>query len=471
MPKSRPVRLLIVDDERELQSALCDTLSEHGFETVGATNATEGLQKFGQGDFDVVLSDLMMPGIDGIALLREMLARDPQTVGIIMTGQGTVPTAVEAMKTGAFDYVLKPFDLKMMLPILARAVEVRRLRMENVRLREYVERVVFESPRYQLVGGSAAMRRVLGLIEKVAGTDATVLIRGESGTGKELVARALHLNSPRRSRPLVAVNCAAMQETLLESELFGYEKGAFTGADRAKQGLIEVAAGGTLFIDEVGEMPPAMQAKLLRVLEDGHYRKLGGTQDLYAQVRVIAATNQPLEEAQRTGRFREDLFYRLNVFTIALSPLREHPEDIPDLVEHFLSTRQLGEVRTTIHPDALAALMRYRWPGNVRELANVLERGQILAEDYQITLEDLPEDVLRTPAELDTTATDTAGAAEAQSGTCNLKELEAQALRRALEEHRGNRSRAARSLGISRRSLYRLLEKYRLVDNGPAVHS
>ncbi|MBX9791747.1 MAG: sigma-54 dependent transcriptional regulator [Pirellulales bacterium] len=471
MSKNRPVRLLIVDDERELQCALCETLSEQGFETVGANNAADGLRKFGQGEFDVVLSDLMMPGVDGIAMLRDMLARDANTVGIIMTGQGTVQTAVEAMKTGAFDYVLKPFDLKIMLPILARAVDVRRLRLENVRLREYVERVVFESPRYQLVGDSASMKRVLALIEKVAGTDSTVLIRGESGTGKELVARALHLNSPRRSRPLVAVNCAAMQETLLESELFGYEKGAFTGADRAKQGLIEVAAGGTLFVDEIGEMPPAMQAKLLRVLEDGHYRKIGGTLDLFAQVRVIAATNKPLEEAQRAGSFREDLFYRLNVFMIALPPLREHPEDIPALVEHFLATRQLGEVRTTIHPDALAALMHYRWPGNVRELANVLERGQILAEDYQITLDDLPEDVLRAPAAPLPAATVVGSTDEGQAATCNLKELEAQALRRALEEHQGNRSRAARSLGISRRSLYRLLEKYRLVDSGSSAPS
>ncbi|MGE0536152.1 MAG: sigma-54-dependent transcriptional regulator [Pirellulales bacterium] len=466
MASARPVRLLIVDDERELQLALCETLSEHGYETVGATNATEGLRKFSQGDFDVVLSDLMMPGIDGIAMLREMLARDPQTVGIIMTGQGTVPTAVEAMKVGAFDYVLKPFDLQIMLPILARAVDVRRLRLENVRLRAYVERLAFESPRYQLVGRSTAMRRVLELIEKVAGTDVTVLVRGESGTGKELVARALHLNSARRARPLVTVNCAAMQETLLESELFGYEKGAFTGADRAKQGLIEVAAGGTLFIDEVGELPPAMQAKLLRVLEDGHYRKLGGTHDLYAQVRVIAATNKPLEEAQRSGSFREDLFYRLNVFTISLPPLREHSEDIPDLIEHFLATRQLGEARTTIHPEALSALMRYRWPGNVRELANVLERGQILAEDYQITVDDLPEDVLRAPAELPTTET-AHHAADSSPETCNLKELEASALRRALDEHQGNRSRAARALGISRRSLYRLLEKYQLVEPEP----
>ena len=235
------------------------------------------------------------------------------------------------MKVGAFDYVLKPFNLQTMLPILARAMEVRRLRTENVRLRQYVERLSYESPRYQMIGSGPAMQRVVQLIEKVAPTDATVLVRGESGTGKELVARALHHNSPRRDRPLVTINCAALQETLLESELFGHEKGAFTGAQQAKPGLIEVAEGGTLFIDEVAEMSPSLQAKLLRVLEDGHYRRVGGTKESHANVRVIAATNKPLEEEQKAGRFREDLFYRLNVVSIDLPPLRDRREDIPAL--------------------------------------------------------------------------------------------------------------------------------------------
>jgi len=295
MAATKRGRLLIVDDEVELKSALCETLGDEGYETAGATSGAEGLKALAKQDFDILLSDLMMPGMDGIQLLRKALEIDPNLVGIIMTGQATIPSAVEAMKVGAFDYVQKPFNLQTILPILARAMDVRRLRMENVRLRQFVERLSYESPRYQMIGSGPAMQCVVQLIEKVAPTDATVLIRGQSGTGKELVARALHHNSPRRGRPLVTVNCAALQESLLESELFGHEKGAFTGAQLAKPGLFEVAEGGTLFIDEVAEMAPSLQAKLLRVLEDGHYRRVGGTKEFHANVRVIAATNKPLE--------------------------------------------------------------------------------------------------------------------------------------------------------------------------------
>ena len=309
-------------------------------------------------------------------------------------------------------------------------------------------------PRLAFLGESGpAMQKIVQLIEKVARADATVLIRGESGTGKELVARALHHNSPRRGRPLVTVNCAALQENLLESELFGHEKGAFTGAVQAKPGLVEAAEGGTLFIDEVAEMTPALQAKLLRVLEDGHYRRVGGTRECQANVRVIAATNKPLEEEQKAGRFREDLFYRLNVVSIDLSPLRERREDIPALVEHFLTTRQLGKVRYQVQPDAMQALLTYSWPGNVRELANVLERAQILAEDHCITLDDLPEAMQAAPAVF------------YDSSPLNLSQLERQTIHAALQQAKGNKVHAAKLLGISRRALYRLITKYGLEES------
>ncbi len=344
-----------------------------------------------------------------------------------------------------------------MLPILARALDVRRLRMENVHLRRQVERLTYESPRYQMIGSAPAMQKVVQMIAKVAPTDATVLIRGRSGTGKELVARALHRNSLRHDRPLVTINCAALQENLLESELFGHEKGAFTGAVQAKPGLIEVAEGGTLFIDEVAEMAPALQAKLLRVLEDGHFRRVGSNKECHADVRVIAATNKPLEEDQKAGRFREDLFYRLNVVSIDLPPLRERREDIPALVEHLLTSRKLAKIRCNVDPEAMRSLVKYAWPGNIRELANVLERAQILAEDNLITLDDLP-DSMKVMAH----------AAEASSADpLNLNEMERRTVRAALIQVKGNKVHAAKLLGISRRALYRLIANHGL-DEGKA---
>jgi DNA-binding NtrC family response regulator len=455
MAKTKQGRLLIVDDEVELKNALCETLAEEGYETVGATTGAEGLQALTKQDFDLLLSDLMMPGMNGIQLLQKALEIDSNLVGIIMTGQGTIPTAVEAMKVGAFDYLPKPFNLRTMLPILTRAMDMRRLRMENVRLRRYVEQLSYESPRYQMIGSGPAMQRVVQLIEKVAPTDVTILVRGPSGTGKELVARAVHFNSQRRDRPLITVNCAALQETLLESELFGHEKGAFTGAQQAKPGLIEVAEGGSLFIDEIAEMSPALQAKLLRVLEDGYYRRVGGIKECHADVRVIAATNKPLEEEQKAGRFREDLFYRLNVISIELPPLRERRQDIPALVEHFLTTRQLGKVRRQVQPEAMQALLNYEWPGNIRELANVLERAQILAEDNLITLDDLPETIhMALPL-----------TEVASPGPLNLREMERRAVQAALQQAKWNKVLAAKLLGIHRRALYRFITKYGLEES------
>jgi DNA-binding NtrC family response regulator len=461
---AKPGKLLVVDDEVELMRALTEGLGMH-YDVAGVTSAAEALRHLEQRPVDVMLSDLMMPDVDGIELLKRALAIDPQLVGIIMTGHGTIQTAVEAMKLGAFDYVLKPFKLQGMLPILARAMEVRRLRMENIRLRSYVEQLQFESPRYQMVGSSPAMQKVIQLIEKVAPTDATVLVRGSSGTGKELVARALHHNSARRDQPMVTINCAALQETLLESELFGHEKGSFTGATLAKRGLIEVAEGGTLFIDEVAEMAPGLQAKLLRVLEDGHYRRVGATHDSYANVRVIAATNKPLEDEQKAGRFREDLYYRLNVVSITLPPLKERRQEIPQLVEHFLTTRQIGPQRCQVSPEAMVALVRYDWPGNIRELANLLERAQILAENHMITLDDLPESMLTSPLPAPPPAADIPAAVRE---TYNLQDIERRTVLAALEHAKGNKVQAAKLLGVSRRALYRLMARHALGESEPA---
>jgi len=466
-------RLLIVDDEVELLRALCDSLREERFEVVGFSDPRAVLDAIRNGEFDLLLTDLMMPGTDGIQLLRQAIELDPQMVGIIMTGQGTIQTAVEAMKAGALDYILKPFRMQQILPVINRAMEVRRLKVENVRLRRIVERLTFESERYRIIGASPAMRKVVAMIEKVASTDATVLVRGPSGTGKELVARAIHGNSRRHDKPLVTVNCATLQENLLESELFGHERGAFTGADRAKPGLYEVAEGGTLFVDEVAEMSPSLQAKFLRVLEDGHFRRVGSTQERHADVRVVAATNKPLEEEVKAGRFRDDLYFRLNVITITLPPLRERREDIPLLVSHLLLTRPVGKTVFTIEPDTMRVLIGYEWPGNVRELANVLERAQILAENEIITRDDLPDNLIQT---IGSKSTGVAGGPTPAEGPDDLERLERRHVEDVLRRHGGNKVQAAKALGVSRRSLYRLIDKYQLgeatgldEDRGPTA--
>src|SRR5690242_21345514 len=336
------IKLLLVDDDDDLREDLAQLFRKQGHEVTAAVSGEDALDKAAHARFDVALLDLHLPGISGIDLLAQLKERQPELEALLLTAHSSIETAVEAMRRGAYDYLTKPFraaDLEVHIQKAFEKVQLQR------REQQWLRHLSYESPRYRLVGSSPAMRKVVGLIEKVAATDATVLVRGASGTGKELVARALHTNSPRRTRPLVTINCAALQESLLESELFGHEKGAFTGATQAKPGLVEVAEGGTLFIDEVAEMAPGLQAKLLRVLEDGHYRRVGATRESHADVRVIAATNKPLEEEQKAGRFREDLFYRLNVVTIQLPPLSERREDIPMLVEHLLATRVVGKAR------------------------------------------------------------------------------------------------------------------------------
>jgi DNA-binding NtrC family response regulator len=443
------LHLLIVDDDDELRDTMSRWFQRRGMSVTAAANGEEALEQAAQQRWDVALLDLHMPGMTGIDLLQKLKAEQPEIEGILLTAHGSIETAIEAMKHGAYDYLTKPFHLPDLEVHLEKAYEKVRLARRE---RQWIDQLRYESSRYRLVGSSPAMQRVVQLIQKVAPTEATVLIRGSSGTGKELVARALHYNSPRQNRPLVTLNCAALQETLLESELFGHEKGAFTGAVQTKQGLIEVAEGGTLFIDEIAEMGPGLQAKLLRVLEDGHYRRVGSTKEGHADVRVIAATNKPLEDEQKAGRFREDLFYRLNVVTIPLPTLRERRSDIPELVEHFLTTRQLGPTPYRVEPDAMRALAGHDWPGNVRELANVLERAQILAENHLITLDDLPENLAETAL------------ASSPSGgdPRHLREVERRHVQEVLHDLKGNKVQAAKALGISRRALYRLIAKYHL---------
>lgn len=446
-----PIRLLIVDDDDPLRETLVRRFQRQGMTVIAAANGEGALIQADQGHFDVALLDLHMPGMNGIELLSKLKERQPEIEVLLLTAHGSIDTAIAAMKHGAYDYFTKPFQLPDLEVHIQKAFEKVQLARRE---RQWVQQLAFESDRYRLLGSSAAMKRVVELVKKVAPMDATVLVRGASGTGKELVARAIHFNSARRDRPLVTVNCAALQETLLESELFGHEKGSFTGATQAKPGLVEVAEGGTLFIDEIAEMAPGLQAKLLRVLEDGHYRRVGSTQEQHADVRIVAATHQPLEEAIQEGKFREDLFYRLNVITIDLPPLRERRQDIRELVEHFLATRRIGTVPFRIEPEALAALQRSDWPGNVRELANVLERAQILAEEHVITLDDLPEALI----DPGTTAEDSG------KDPNHLSEVERRHVAEMLKREKGNKVHAARALGISRRALYRLIAKYKLDD-------
>jgi DNA-binding NtrC family response regulator len=387
-----PYRLLVVDDDADLRSVLTRALRHRGVDVTTAGSGEEALLKTERAPCDVALLDLHLPGMSGIDLLTRLKARQADLEVLLLTAHGSIETAIKAMRHGAYDYLTKPFQLPELEIHLQKAYEKVQL---TRRERQWLEQAEADSPRRRLVGSGPQMQKVRRLIEKVAPVHSAVLVCGESGTGKELVARALHRNSPRRERPLVIVHCAGQEALALERELFGHEEKAVNGALKVERGLVETAEGGTLFIDEVAEMAAGVQAKLLRLLEDGHYRRVGSTAESRADVRVIAATERALFEEMRSGRFREDLYYRLNVVAIGLPPLRERLGDVPELVEHLLDRCRIRSPRCQITPEALDALLRYPWPGNVRELANVLERAQILAAGTAITPDDLPDDLVK----------------------------------------------------------------------------
>ena len=381
-------RILIADDHDALRRGLARALTEAGHDTEEAPNGNAAIARLHDGFFDVVLSDLKMGGSDGLEVLRTAKALHPSTAVILMTAFGSVTTAVEAMKSGAFDFVQKPFEIEEMEVKIEKALELRRMRHELDYLR-HTQNDIYEFDR--IIGSSGALAKVLTVVRKVAKSNTTVLIRGETGTGKELIAGAIHHNSLRASRNFVRVNCAALQENLLESELFGHERGAFTGADKQRIGRFEQADGGSLFLDEVGDMSANTQAKILRVLQEHEFERLGGTRTLKVDVRLIAATNKNLATMVSSGQFREDLYYRLNVVSIDMPPLRDRKDDIPALAEFFVRrfSAELKRKMDGIRPDALKLLLRYNWPGNIRELENSIERAVLLTEGSLITLDDL----------------------------------------------------------------------------------
>jgi DNA-binding NtrC family response regulator len=452
MDKSR-ISILVVEDERGLCAGLCEALQREGYVVDAANDATGALALVAKRLYNLVLADMKMPGLSGLELMKQIKANSRDTMFILMTAYGTVESAVQAMKEGAYDYLAKPLDMQRLRALVQKALEFQAVVTENHELRLRLKR---RSDPSLLVGNSEVMAGITRLAAEVAHSDVTVLIQGESGTGKEIVARDIHHHSPRANRPFVTVNCAALPEQLLEAELFGHVKGAFTGAVANKAGRFQLADGGTLFLDEIGDLSPKGQGDLLRVLEDGCFRMVGGTQVVQVNVRIIAATNHNLQASVDAGKFREDLFYRLQIVPITIPPLRGRAEDIPLLVETFLEhfAAKHKRRRKKLSAEALRLCQRFPWPGNVRQLRNLIERLVITCQSSTIELEDLPEE-LRAQDQKATTFMVRAG--------MSLAETEKLLIRRTLTHVTDNREEAARVLGVSRRTLQYKLKEYGLL--------
>ncbi len=464
MAKTFSPLVLVVDDDAAHRLMLTTLLEEWGYRALEAEDGAAALEVVHKGPVDLVLMDMRMPRMDGIEATRAISHYNPAIPIVIMTAYSSISSAVEALKSGAYDYITKPLDFDALQLVLQRALEHTQLQQENEGLRQQLARL--QVP--QIFGRSPVMQEMLETVALVAPSGATVLITGESGTGKGLVARAIHCNSLRAQKPLVEVNCAAIPETLVESELFGHEKGAFTGANRQRQGRFAQANGGSLFLDEIGELSLSMQAKLLRVLQEGEIQRVGSDATLPVDVRILAATNRDLQDMVAEGAFREDLYYRLNVMAIEVPPLRERIEDIPVLARHFWEAFAEKNRKTVkgIAPQAMDLLLKHAWPGNVRELENVMERAVILLRGEYISEKELPLSIQRLKQE-DTSSGESVERDFGYSAGATLAEMEKQMIRQALKETAGNKSETARRLGITRRTLHLKLKKYLQEDDAP----
>ncbi|MBI4521674.1 MAG: sigma-54-dependent Fis family transcriptional regulator [Gemmatimonadetes bacterium] len=460
MSEEPRIEVLVADDEESLRLLLEQQLRQAGCRVDTVANGIAALAAIQERSYDVAILDILMPGMDGIEVLRRISQEEERPEVIVVTGHGTVETALAAMKLGAYDYIGKPHSTSELVLLVRKAWEKRRLSVDNRRLHERVART---SPFPEIVTQDSRMLKVLEVVERVAPSESPILVVGESGTGKELVAQAVHRASGRGSASLIPVNCAALPDTLLESELFGHEKGAFTGAMERKLGLFELADGGTLFMDEIGDLEPRLQGKLLRALEEKTFFRVGGTKQVRADVRLIAATNRVLNEMVESGAFRRDLYYRVNTIMLEMPPLRARPDDVPLLARHFLRTLAPGGEGWSIDDEAIDILKGYAWPGNVRELRNVIERALLLAADRIITIRDLPSD-LREGAPVSAGAAP--GGSPEPTSSLSLEEMERRHIRRVLEHTNWHQGQASQILGISPKTLYRKIREYDLARPG-----